>query len=390
MGIQRHEIFFYCRPGFEPDLGREVRDWAQARGIGGRVEAPGGAGYVRFAAAEEKDAAALAGALRRFTLVFARQWFRVLFELQPGKGDDVVEGVMEGLEEAARRFRAAPRVREVLAEAPDSDAGRLLWPRLEGLGEAVAAGAAERRWLRPEGRGSPRLHVCLLPGGRVPVGVSDPRGSAPWPMGIPRLRLPPGAPSRAARKVEEALVVLLDEPERAKMLKPGRRVVDLGAAPGGWSWQFARRGLLVTAVDNGRLAPEVLETGLVDHVRMDGFTYRPERPVDWMVCDMVKAAERVARLVGLWGARGLARCCLFNWKLPNRDRLREVRRCRAVVERELGRAGVPYTLRLRHLYHDREEVTGFLSIRGPGGAPAARRTRRPGTRKRARGRPRRA
>ena len=127
---------------------------------------------------------------------------------------------------------------------------------------------------------------------------------------------------------------------------------------------MARRGLTVTAVDNGPLAPSAGATGLVDHVRADGFSFRPPRPVDWLVCDMVEAPARVARLMGLWVGRGLCRRALFNWKLPNRDRVAEVARCEAVLGRELDRCGVPVTLRVRHLYHDRAEVTVYLEALG--------------------------
>ena len=52
-----------------------------------------------------------------------------------------------------------------------------------------------------------------------------------------------GPPSRAYRKVWEALAVLGRHPQ------PGERCVDLGAAPGGWTWALARLGADVVAVD---------------------------------------------------------------------------------------------------------------------------------------------
>ncbi len=359
-----HGLFLFCRPGFEPDLAREVRDVAQDRGAGGRAHGPVRAGWVRFECADPSRAEFVAGTVGRYTLVFARQWFRILFRAGPGDPEAWGVTVLSGLEETARRHGSRPRVRDLMVEAPDSEPGRELWPICSRLQEILEDKLRARGWLRSGARRAPRLHVALVPGEGLWAGVSDPLRSSPWPMGIPRLRIPGAAPSRSARKLEEAFLVLMDEHERAKSLKPGRRVVDLGAAPGGWSWQFARRGLVVTAVDNAALAREAVETGLVDHVRADGFRYRPDRPVDWMVCDMVKAPERIARLVGVWASKGLARWYLFNWKLPNRDRLGELRRCRDILVRELDRAGVRHTLRLRHLYHDREEVTGYLAVHG--------------------------
>ena len=171
------------------------------------------------------------------------------------------------------------------------------------------------------------------------------------------------------------------EDDRGRQLRPGMRAVDLGAAPGGWSWVLARRGLQVVAVDNGPLGRGALDTGLVDPVRADGYTYRPERPVDWLVCDMVAPPARVAKLVGLWARRGLCRRAVFNLKLPSGgDRLAELRRCEAIMRREVAAGRGSCELRFKHLYHDREELTGYLAVEGVLGRPQARSETPPGPR----------
>ncbi|MFX8098641.1 SAM-dependent methyltransferase, partial [Acinetobacter baumannii] len=80
-----------------------------------------------------------------------------------------------------------------------------------------------------------------------------PHDSAPWPLGVPRLRLHPDAPSRSALKLEEAFLTLLDDRERERLRRPGMRAADRGAAPGGWTWVLLRHGLRVYAIDNGPL-----------------------------------------------------------------------------------------------------------------------------------------
>jgi 23S rRNA (cytidine2498-2'-O)-methyltransferase len=175
--------------------------------------------------------------------------------------------------------------------------------------------------------------------------------------------MPRDAPSRSTLKLAEALLTLLTEDERARLLKPGMRAVDLGAAPGGWSWQLASRGLQVTALDNGRLAPEVLATGMVEHLRADGLTWRPRRPVDWLVCDMVERPIRIAALVADWIATRHCRNAIFNLKLPMKKRREEVDRCRELIAARLDAEGLRYRLRIKQLYHDREEVTAFLARR---------------------------
>src|SRR5690606_4058522 len=88
---------------------------------------------------------------------------------------------------------------------------------------------------------------------------------------------------------------------------------------------LAARGLRVVAVDNGPIAPEVMATQLVEHRREDAFRFRPERPVDWMVCDVVAAPARIAALAAQWIARRWCRETIFNLKLPGKARWHEVR-----------------------------------------------------------------
>jgi 23S rRNA (cytidine2498-2'-O)-methyltransferase len=181
-------------------------------------------------------------------------------------------------------------------------------------------------------------------------------------MGIPRLRMPKEAPSRSTLKLAEAIMGLLTADEQKATLRPGLLAVDLGAAPGGWSWQLVSRGLRVTAIDNGPMAPSVVATGLLEHLRVDGFTWKPSKPVEWMVCDMVEQPSRIAPLMADWVASGRCRRSIFNLKLPMK---------RARRDRTLPRPDRPAHARRKHqihienqhLYHDREEVTCYLTRR---------------------------
>src|SRR5690625_7660960 len=84
-------------------------------------------------------------------------------------------------------------------------------------------------------------------------------------MGILRLRQPKGAPSRATLKLEEAWHYFIPADEWDQRLANGMHAVDLGAAPGGWTWQLVQRGMFVGAVDSGPMAQELMGTGLVTH-----------------------------------------------------------------------------------------------------------------------------
>jgi 23S rRNA (cytidine2498-2'-O)-methyltransferase len=158
----------------------------------------------------------------------------------------------------------------------------------------------------------------------------------------------------------EALLTFLGARE-LDLLHAGMRAVDLGAAPGGWTWQLAHRGLRVTAVDHGALKREIEDDPLVTHLRVDGLTYVPRKPVDWLVCDIVDQPSRIATLVARWIEEGHARHAIFNLKLPMKKRYDEMRRCEAIIHDTLNRARFRHSLALRQLYHDREEISGYCA-----------------------------
>ena len=196
------------------------------------------------------------------------------------------------------------------------------------------------------------------------MGHALPAWGPAWPGGIPRLRSHPDAPSRSALKLEEALLVLLSEAERESWLQPGMRAADLGAAPGGWSWVLAHKHHVhVSAIDNGPLSDSAHATGLIQHVRADGFHWQPAKPLDWMVCDMVEQPIRVAERMATWLREGWCRRSIFNLKLPMKKRWDETQRCLNLISERSER---PLELRARQLYHDREEITVYA---GPAGKP---------------------
>src|SRR3546814_12716021 len=94
----------------------------------------------------------------------------------------------------------------------------------------------------------------------------------------------------------------------------------LGAAPVGWTWVLTRHGVRVSAIDNGPLRQHVLDTGLVEHVRADGFHWQQPRPLDWMVCDMVEQPRRVAERMATWVRGGRCRQAHFYPTVPMKQR----------------------------------------------------------------------
>jgi len=343
-------LLCYCRAGFEPEVAAELTERAALANLFGHARAERGTGYALFLG----DGVAISTALPWRELIFARQKLVLLAELRGMDPRDRITPILA-------RLRDAGRFGDVWVEHPDSDVGKPLAGLARSFGNALrpalrAAGILTAR----EDAKLPRLHVCFVDGDHALLATADPTDSAPWPLGIPRLRMHADAPSRSALKLEEALLVLLTPAERERLLQPGMRAADLGAAPGGWSWVLARNGLRVVAIDNGPLRPQLLEDGRVEHLRADGFAWQPPQPLDWMVCDMVEQPSRVAARMATWMREGWCRQSVFNLKLPMKKRWLETQvALRAFVEQ----AQQPLELHARQLYHDREEITVFARVR---------------------------
>lgn len=343
----------YCRQGFEPELAAELGERAARAGIAGYARASRDDGYVLFVTSEETEALALMRALPFRELVFARQKLRLFAELRGMDPSDRLTPLLAAMP-------GGVRFGDLWVEHPDSDAGKPLSGLARSFGNALRPALRKAGMLAAkEDARLPRLHVCFLAGDHALLALADPRDSAPWPLGIPRLKLLPEAPSRSALKLEEAFLALLTADEREHLLRPGMTAADLGAAPGGWTWVLTRQHLRVTSVDNGPLRQHVLDTGLVEHLRADGFHWHPAKPLDWMVCDMVEQPAKVAARMAKWFAEGWCRHAVFNLKLPMKKRWQETRLCLDLFEE---RAGKPLTLRAKQLYHDREEITVFATL----------------------------
>jgi len=350
-------VFATCRAGFEREAATDL-----LRALGSSAsefEVEPGSGHVTGSVPSLS-----AGALRRFLAapaIFARNtclgtgpW--TLVSERSASHRDRVTPLMGAIETLGAHAPHSPPWRSVWVEFPDTNEGKQRSSLARAL-EGRLAGSLDASG-RLDATAPSRLHVLLADERSAFVGTSDAAATL-WPLGIPRIARSRAAPSRSAQKLAEAFVVFLGSRE-AESIRAGQRAVDLGAAPGGWSWLLAQRGLRVTAVDNGPLKGEVASDPLVTHVRADGLAFRPRRPVDWLTCDIVEQPIRIAELVAGWIADGAARQAIFNLKLPMKKRYDEVLRCDERLAARLAGAGTRARWRLRQLYHDREEVTGYL------------------------------
>jgi 23S rRNA (cytidine2498-2'-O)-methyltransferase len=309
-----------CRAGFEPHLFEELA-WAKAD--------------PRLLGAALVDSRAV-----REAPAFARMGFPV-----------ASVGPLEAAScaQALRRACAGERV-HVQAWAPDADPYQPLQAIAAGLGEAVQTALQEQSLESAElahERGGWLGQLCVVAQDRVVVGAVHAREALSLgPGGRRRMWRESGSLSRAALKVEEALDGFGLAPDK------GERCVDLGAAPGGWTQRLLARGARVIAVDPAKLAPELQKHPKLEHVQESAFSFAPEEPVDWLFCDMAWRPLEVAQLLAKWARNGWADYLVANIKLPMNDKNPVLWRVRHTLE-----AAGWKELRVRQLYHDRDEVT---------------------------------
>ena len=103
-------------------------------------------------------------------------------------------------------------------------------------------------------------------------------------------------PSRAYLKLWETFTLLGQGP------KPGELCLDLGAAPGGWTWVLASMGARVYSIDKAPLDERVDAMPGVEHHIGSGFGLEPKDTgrVDWLFSDMACYPERLLGTVKRW------------------------------------------------------------------------------------------
>ena len=346
----------YCRAGYENDLAEELTAKAAALQCFGYSKFERGDGYVQYICYHEADADKLGRQLPVMETIFARQLV-------------VVTGTLEQL---SREDRVSPVLAEILqhdddsvqngllqVEHADTDAGKELAKFCRKFAVVLRQALRKNRALtfkeKPQARA---LHVFFTDFDACLVGYSYAACRSPHANGIYRLKFPAAAPSRSTLKLEEAILTMLSSDEQHTVLRAGGRAVDLGACPGGWTYQLVQRDMFVEAIDNGLIADNLMATGLVEHFAADGFSYKPQfGRVDLLVCDMIEQPDRVARLMGDWLVNRWADHAIFNLKLPMKKRYETVTQAMTDVLARLQKLEDSFVIRMRHLYHDRDEIT---------------------------------
>jgi 23S rRNA (cytidine2498-2'-O)-methyltransferase len=156
---------------------------------------------------------------------------------------------------------------------------------------------------------------------------------------------------RAEFKIEEACKTF------HMKLAEGMKVLDLGAAPGGWTHFLARQGLFVDAVDPANMDENVLRMHNVKHHKKTAQEFVKNRKtatydilVNDMKMDTNQSVDIICEMSNQLKEGGV---CLMTLKLPKTAVIKRIGIARKVLQKHFQ------TVRVKKLYYNRSEVTVY-------------------------------
>lgn len=348
-----NRVILYCRSGFEKECAAEITDKAAALSIFGFAKMKEQSGYVEFECYQMGDAEKLVTQLPFKMLVFARQMFVASNLLTSLSVQDRITPIIDAINGCINKAG------DLRVEVADTNEGKELATFCRKFTVPLRQALRKKHILSiTENTKKPVIHLLFISNTSCFIGYSYSHNNSPFFMGIPRLKFPTDAPSRSTLKLEEAFHIFIPYEEWDERLKGGLNAVDLGASPGGWTYQLVKRGMIVYAIDNGAMDKRLMETGQVKHYQEDGFKFQPKKNnIYWLVCDMVEKPLKVTDLIANWLINGWCREAIFNLKLPMKKRYEEVKQNMLLLEQMLVQHQINVQIQAKQLYHDREEIT---------------------------------
>lgn len=199
---------------------------------------------------------------------------------------------------------------------------------------------------------SPQKIISIVIKDRAYLGLSEPEQNlSDWAGGRIRFHKGEEQISRAEFKLEEAMNCMNIS------IQPQSRVLDLGAAPGGWSRIALTHGASVTAVDPAELDKRLNNYPKLEHIKdtAQNFIKHSTQSFDLLLNDMRMDAAESAELTNLCAPMlrqgGFA---LITLKLTGIQPVKQINEAKSIL------SACYQPIRARQLFHNRSEITMLL------------------------------
>ncbi len=340
----------YCRSGYETDLSTECEYHLADKSSYGYTKYEKNSGLIALYTPTPELMPAIDD------IVFARQKLRFLQSLTFVDKSDRITPVIDALHHTKKDYYGS-----VIVEHADNERAKSMAKFCRKFTVPLRSALRNHGILSKKHDDNKKwLHLVFDSFDQCMICESTVGDRSPHSQGINRLKFPTAAPSRSTLKLEEAIALFFDKDSEKAFFNNTKTAVDLGACPGGWTFQLVSRGMKVEAVDNGDIATSLMDTGLVHHFKTDGFVYKPlHGKVNWLVCDMIENPHRVGELIIKWIQEGWANGAIFNLKLPMKNRFATVKDILLTINKRVNPKS-NMQIRAKHLYHDRDEITVLI------------------------------
>lgn len=131
-------------------------------------------------------------------------------------------------------------------------------------------------------------------------------------------------------------------------INPDDCALEIGAAPGGWSWVLSQYFKKVYTFDRADLAPQIKKIKNITHIQGDAFKIDPTEFTDvtWFFSDLICTPEKILETIEFWLAHSRVKNFVCTIKFKGETPF-------AVIEKLLK---IPDSKIVR-LYHNKNEVT---------------------------------
>ncbi len=172
--------------------------------------------------------------------------------------------------------------------------------------------------------------------------IASAETTSPFPHGEVLFEEDKRPPSRAYLKLYEGLSIAKKWPQK------GEKCLEIGAAPGSWSYVLASLETQLTCCDRSPLDPSLDAFSNIHFIKGDAFSLTPDKvgPVDWLFSDVICFPDKLYSYIQLWLDAKACRNFLCTLKFQEGVSL-DILHSFASIEGS----------QIVHLYHNKHELT---------------------------------